>query len=348
MKELSMWKQICVTLSLVAAAGLASGQEPRLDNPGNQGRDPQSASPDANRSNAADRDTAPGRATGQSAAPGQSTAAGEAQGLGQERDLEAMLANCFVLMNQEEIALSRWAMERAQNPQTKQFAQMMIDEHTQFLSKLQEFATIPTTGTLEATSTAPGGNQPGTPSAASQRPSGQGQLAQPGQPAKPLAPNAPAQNPNAQAQSPPQGGQAPATHTTLRPGTLGVAAGQLGSVMLQIEQRAAAECLQLAQQDLSKHAQTGDFDQAFVGLQIAMHNGMLAKFRAAEPHVSPRFQAIIQHGTQTAMQHKQHAEELMRQLDVGEGAPRPAADDRATDPARRPASSIESPQPRTR
>lgn len=54
--------------------------------------------------------------------------------------LDQQIAVCLTLGNQEEVALAQFAQDRAQNPQVKQFAQMMAEEHQQALSKLRQAA----------------------------------------------------------------------------------------------------------------------------------------------------------------------------------------------------------------
>ena len=57
---------------------------------------------------------------------------------GQANQFDHNLAVCLALGNQEEIELAQFAQERAQSPQVKQFAQMMIEEHQRALSQLKQ------------------------------------------------------------------------------------------------------------------------------------------------------------------------------------------------------------------
>jgi hypothetical protein len=101
--------------------------------------------------------------------------------------------------------------------------------------------------------------------------------------------------------------------------------------MLALEKRISAECLQLTQQDLAKY-QGHEFDMAFIGTQIAMHNGMLAKLKGSEEFASGEFQALLQKGAQTTMHHKQMAEQIQSQVAAAGGANQPG--DAARTPAR--------------
>lgn len=50
------------------------------------------------------------------------------------------VANCLLIKNRGEIELNRFAQERAQNEQVKQFAQQMIQDHSQLEQKLERIA----------------------------------------------------------------------------------------------------------------------------------------------------------------------------------------------------------------
>jgi predicted outer membrane protein len=53
--------------------------------------------------------------------------------------MDAHLAACLLLGNQKEIAISKFAMEHAQNQKVKQFAQQMIASHSKDAAELQKF-----------------------------------------------------------------------------------------------------------------------------------------------------------------------------------------------------------------
>jgi predicted outer membrane protein len=81
-----------------------------------------------------DATTPADRAAGQPAR----TQPGAAAQAGQGNPLDQQIAVCLTLGNQEEVQLGQFAQDRAQNPQVKQFAQMMVEEHQQAVSKLQQ------------------------------------------------------------------------------------------------------------------------------------------------------------------------------------------------------------------
>jgi len=51
-----------------------------------------------------------------------------------------ILASCLIIDNEGEVKLAQFAKERAQSPEVKKFADMMIQDHTQFINKLHPFA----------------------------------------------------------------------------------------------------------------------------------------------------------------------------------------------------------------
>ena len=53
---------------------------------------------------------------------------------------DSQLARCLIGDNQGEIALGKLAQERAQDKDVKQFAEMMVRDHQQFVQQLERFA----------------------------------------------------------------------------------------------------------------------------------------------------------------------------------------------------------------
>ena len=53
---------------------------------------------------------------------------------------DSQLATCLIGDNQGEIALGKLAQERAQDKDVKQFAEMMVRDHQQFVQQLERFA----------------------------------------------------------------------------------------------------------------------------------------------------------------------------------------------------------------
>lgn len=70
-----------------------------------------------------------------------------------DNKLDEHIASCLLLGNQKEIALSRFGAERAKDQKVKQFAQHMIQQHTEAIAKLQRFASDADTRELGSSST---------------------------------------------------------------------------------------------------------------------------------------------------------------------------------------------------
>jgi predicted outer membrane protein len=57
-----------------------------------------------------------------------------------DQNLDDQIAACLLLGNQEEIVLAQFAQEHAQNDLVKEFAAMLIEQHTSAIAKIQEAA----------------------------------------------------------------------------------------------------------------------------------------------------------------------------------------------------------------
>lgn len=218
--------------------------------------------------------------TRQAAQPGQAGAAQDA--------LTKHITVGLVLGNEEEIAISKFGQERAQNEQVKQFAQNMIEQHQQYLSKLQQAA--PQTAQMDLTLEG-----------------AEGEVG--------------IQGDNAGARP----GQSPAAGNQRR-AAAGGAGGNDEQQMAQFMKQVKQQCLHLTTSQLARQ-QGQDFDKAFMGVQTGLHTGMLAKLQIAEQHVQDdQMKQLIQQGIQTTQQHLQQAQQIMEQLDAaGAGETRAAA-----------------------
>ncbi|HEX6961464.1 MAG TPA: DUF4142 domain-containing protein [Lacipirellula sp.] len=209
----------------------------------------------------------------------------------QGNSLDRHIAVCLTLGNQEEIQLGQFAQDRAQHPQVKQFAQMMVEEHQQAVQQLQQAA--PEVASLNLQLTAQGG-QGATTGAGSRT-----QAATSAQPGEATQSTVSATAGNQRSSAAGQGGQQ--------------------QQMVQFAKDVAQNCLQLTQQELGRK-QGMEFDKAYIGQQIVAHTGMLAELQAAQQYASSEMRPIIQQGTQMTEHHLAQARQIMQQLDAaGEG-----------------------------
>jgi predicted outer membrane protein len=72
--------------------------------------------------------------------PAQRQQPGQRAQAGQLPQADQQLAACLIVDNQGEVAVAKIAQQRGQDAQVKRFAEKMIEDHGQFLTKLQRFA----------------------------------------------------------------------------------------------------------------------------------------------------------------------------------------------------------------
>jgi predicted outer membrane protein len=210
---------------------------------------------------------------------------------------DAELAACLLVDNQNEIALSQLATQRAQSEDVKRFAQQMIQEHQQLGQTLEQFA-----GRGSQTSQA---TQQSNPSQNAALPRDAGQIAQ-----------RPSQGTLAQADRPGQG----ANITSFKLDT----SRDGGLNLVSLKQELGAQCLQSARQELDQK-QGSEFDMCFMGMQIAGHMKVIDELKVAQNHASPEFRSKLSDAQKTAEGHLDHAKQIaksqMAQAQAGHSAP---------------------------
>lgn len=217
-------------------------------------------------------------------------------------DLNFYITDCLIGANHAEITLARLAEQRATDPEIKQFAQRMIQDHTQFMQKLQQ---------AQGNSQSASGVTPADAAAQSRTAPGQ---------------------PNGVQQA---AGQTPDQSTTNGPGAAtnpNQVAGQPGDVNGNLgpngrmNQRSAARqfvhlekqvhdlCLQSKMQELSRK-QGAQFDKCYISGQVAAHMDMADHLKVFGPASAGNLQAICQEGLQTTHQHLQMAKQIAERLE---------------------------------
>lgn len=63
---------------------------------------------------------------------------GQQRQAGQSANLDQHIAACALLTNQEQVALAKFAAEKADHADVKKFAEMLIEEHQQAISKIEQ------------------------------------------------------------------------------------------------------------------------------------------------------------------------------------------------------------------
>ena len=257
------------TIALMASAAVAQNQ--------NQNQNPNAAQPAA---------TAP-----QNAEQAKATNASSA---------DAQIAAALVLANRNEVILSQLAQQQAQDPEVKQFAERMIQDHQKMIQTLQAFAGSALSANAQSQATQPAGAARTTDQPAADR----------------------ASQPNAQPNAQLQAAALPATRqgerTAVEQATTVRAQGGLDFVSIQ--QEMADQCLQSARRELEQK-QGAEFDKCYVGMALGAHMHAADAIRVFERHAGSELQKALADGLKTTEEHLAHAKQLMKRLDQTRRAP---------------------------
>jgi len=82
---------------------------------------------------------------------------------------------------------------------------------------------------------------------------------------------------------------------------------------MQIKRELADECLASTQQELGQK-KGKEFDECYVGIQIAAHMQMVTELKVLERHASPELAAVLKEGRNTAQKHLDEAKRIMKDL----------------------------------
>jgi predicted outer membrane protein len=248
------------------------------------------------------------------------------------RDRE--LAHCIINGNRKEVEVSKFALDKLQDAEIKQFAQKMIEDHSRAMQTFARFdpgsrATIQTsTSTTEdretrtSTSTErnpqPDRNPPGDRDRTDRNPQDRDND----------------RNENRTGTQPNRDRPAAAGTTTQRQVTTSTEVGGVAKANLdweQISDELTAQCIASAKRELGQK-QGAEFEKAFLGLQVAAHMGMLDHLQVYQRHAGDELRAEIGKAVSTTQEHLQMAKRLMdEKKDTPSGAP--STDRDATRPA---------------
>jgi len=204
----------------------------------------------------------------------------------QASTVEGYLTNCLLKNNKAEIELSQFAAEQSDNPQVKQFAQELVKDHKKVVEQLQQFAGA---GSLDAS---PRDATDSTP-----------------------APGAPGiDNTTLGATGARDATTANERGTAARqPAMQGAAAlGQLAAIEEKINDR----CNQALREELQSKSGT-EFDQCYVGSQIAGHMHMLAALEVLSEDGQGQLKQVAEEAKPTVQKHLEHAKQLANQMHSG-------------------------------
>lgn len=202
------------------------------------------------------------------------------------------LVSWLLVDNQAEVQMGQLAQKQAANPQVKQFAQQMVQDHQQFAQKLQQAA-------------GGGAGLPGQSGAQNRQSGAAGQQV--------------AQNrTTTQPATTPQTGQAqpgqPQQRTALRP-VQGQAIGAAGGGLAAFHQQVGQKVLK-AKQQMLQEKQGAQFDVAYMSDQVAAHVCAVASMEIAQQYAqSPQLKQTLQQGVQTTKHHLKEAIALLQQVE---------------------------------
>ena len=217
--------------------------------------------------------------------------------------VEHFLATCLLAQNKGEVELSQIALQRTENPEVKQFAQKMIEDHQKMIDKLQPLAMLQG-GANRGASSILGGNSESQGRSESTVGRSSDTVAVPG-------------SAGASQTLPPSNATATATSEAATPAAHG--GNNAIQELMQIDRQINDRCLQMAREELQ--AKTGvEFDKCYVGYAIGAHAHALAALEVIGKQTQGNLSQVAQQGQPVVQQHLDHAKQLIKQLDAHSGA----------------------------
>jgi predicted outer membrane protein len=196
-------------------------------------------------------------------------------------ETDAVLATWLLTANNNEIAVSQIAVQRAQDPEVKQFAQKMVDDHRKLAEKLQPFAPTGTSGMFGANRPADDDPRPGSDGTDGDHRAG--------------GTDGTGQGRAHEASSPRSSGAGHVDHVALL-------------------QDLGRQCLETARKELDQK-QGAEFDRCYMGMAIGAHMKANDEMIVFQKHASSQLRSVIADGQPTVAAHLQHAKDLARKLE---------------------------------
>ena len=204
---------------------------------------------------------------------------------GVDSGIEAKLAGWLATCNQVEIEVSQLAAQKASDPAVKQFAQEMVEAHTQLNAQLAQF--LPPGERRLQTRAAGSADRAGTP--------GQSDLRRPA--------GAQRETDLADAQR----------ETNLNDRTQTPAQRAGGDPLQEIAATAARKSAEMTTSLLGEK-QGKEFDMCYSGWQVFAHINFVSELEAMEGHGSEQFQQVVMKATQATKGHLEEAKQLAEKI----------------------------------
>jgi predicted outer membrane protein len=190
--------------------------------------------------------------------------------------VERYLAECLLAKNQGEIELAEIAQQKSENPEVKQFAEMLVQDHGQLVQKLQPIAGKQTAARAE------GRGEPGRDRNATDAPRLDERVA------------------------------TDQDRSANPADTAGAGGGPLMQ-LAAIEKKIHERCLQALKEELQQKS-GAEFDECFVGAQIGGHMQAVAALEVLGQETQGQLQQLAQEAQPKVQQHLDHAKQLAKQL----------------------------------
>lgn len=240
------------------------------------------------------------------------------------KNSDHMFAACVALGNQEEISIARFAQEKSKNDEVKEFAKMMVQDHQAFLQKLERFAPEATrNGYLSEKAIEP--RDITQPDANERDPvrvddSLEELKAEAGTIQQTSGTQEKVDTREASGKREETSGKREEKREERQERRDEARAQQWRHIdFMALHREMAESCLQQAKQELSK--KDGDeFDECFIGQQIAKHAAMKSALTVFERHTTGDLHQVLADGLSTTEKHLSRAQELKKKLAASSAA----------------------------
>jgi len=222
-----------------------------------------------------------------------------------DQQVDHYLVNCLLQNNRDEIEISQFAAQRTKSSDVKQFAEQMVKDHQAFVQKLEPLMGMKAGAANRAGSSVLDANAPTGIDVTTTQATG-------GRPADgPLQPDGPTAGTRAPAGDLTR--SATAEHNELQAGG---ALHQLAAIEQKINER----CQQALREELEQKS-GAEFDECFVGAQIAGHMHMLAALEVISRETQGPLKQAADEARPTVQKHLDHAKRWMQQAKAGGQTP---------------------------
>jgi predicted outer membrane protein len=211
---------------------------------------------------------------------------------GANEQVQNYVVACMLGKNKAEIELAQFAQQQAENPEVKEFAQQMVQDHQKIVQQLQGLAGNAHTGS-SATTTGQ------SPTDAQRQASDTTRL-----------PGSPGAGQRSESATITGSSNRDASNALAGAGNSNEAIMKL----MKLEQQITQQCAQALQQELQQK-RGAEFDKAYVGSQIGSHMQALAALKVIGEQGPQQLQRVAQQAQPTIQQHLEHAKQLMAQLE---------------------------------